>query len=182
MHNFTLKKFLKRFLKFLKRFNNNLETYKVLLRVIEIEQDEHEEYVVNIQVVNKRISFKTTPEKILKDNSLVEKFSPTDIRTLTYLGYLDINSPKYKILAKYLSENDDKILFAIRKKGEINPIIKSADEITKCKDILNNLNQDDAHTVGFINANEQDSSLRKEILIAVENKSNTLNYNNNKSF
>lgn len=175
MYDFTITKFINLCIKFFKKFNNNLETYKVLLRVIEIEQDEYDEYIVTVQVINKLISFKTTPEKILKDNSLVEKFSPTDIRTLTYLGYLDINSPKYKILAKYLSENDDKILFAIKKKGETKPIIKSAAEIANSQDILSNLNQHDAHTIGFINANEQDNFLKNELLIAIENSSNTLN-------
>lgn len=37
-----------------------------------------------IQLINKSITLYTKPEENLKD----DKFSPYDIRTLTYLGYL----------------------------------------------------------------------------------------------
>ncbi|HVV68480.1 MAG TPA: hypothetical protein VHE99_05545 [Gammaproteobacteria bacterium] len=60
-----------------------------------------------------------------------------------------INNPKYKILAQHLSEQQDKMLFALRKKGQKNVIIKTADEIMKEKDILNNLKAEDAQMIGY---------------------------------
>lgn len=85
-------------------------------RLAEIIQDEDGSYYVTIQVINKNITFRTKPEEILAENNLVNQFSPTDIRALTYLGYLGINSPKYKILAKNLSSQDSGIIFTVKKK------------------------------------------------------------------
>jgi len=73
--------------------------------------------MVTIKVINKNISFTIKPDEILAKDSMVDLFSPRDVRTLTYLGYLGINSPKYKILARRLSENNDKTIFALQKRG-----------------------------------------------------------------
>ena len=97
-------------------------------RVVEINQTETDDYIVTIQIINKSIVFETKPDEILAHDHLVNQFSPCDVRTLTYLGYLSMNNPQYRILAQRLSENNDKVLFALRKKGEKTVIIKTADE------------------------------------------------------
>ena len=97
---------------------------------------------------------------------MTDLFSPRDVRTLTYLGYLDINSPKYRILAKRLSENDNRMVFAIQKKGEKIPKIKTASEISQDKEILKHIDQHDAHMIGYTAASETmlDEQLAKEKL------------------
>lgn len=52
----------------------------------------------------------------------------TNLLKHNYLGYLGINSPKYKILAQRISE-DNNIIFAIKKKGDKNIYTKTANEI-----------------------------------------------------
>src|SRR5262245_15657190 len=79
------------------------QTYTPAFRLIEIQKNESDEYIVMVQVINKNLTFHSKPEEILAKDDLVDQFSPRDIRTLTYLGYLEINSPKYTILAKRLS-------------------------------------------------------------------------------
>lgn len=144
---------IKYFLKALADLNKK-ENYVPAYRVCEILQDEEGDYIVQIQIINKSLAFKAKPEDILAKDSLVDQFSPRDIRTLTYLGYLGINSPKYKILAKRLSENNDKVIFAMKKKGDSQIITKTADEIVKEKEILENLPAQDAHVVGYTFASE----------------------------
>lgn len=73
-----------------------------------------------IQIIGKATTFVAKPEELLMDDAIVDLFSPRDVRNLTYLGYLGINGPKYKILAQKLSEQADQTLFAILKKGEKN--------------------------------------------------------------
>lgn len=153
--NMTIKKMLrniKSFFKVISKGTANLNAgrvYRPSLRISEICQDEEGQYLVNIQVINKNIAFTSKPEEILAKDSSVDQFSPRDIRTLTYLGYLGINSPKYQILAQRLAENNDQIVFAMRKKGDSSVIVKTAEQIRKEKDIIKNLSPEDAHRIGF---------------------------------
>lgn len=144
-----IKKFFKAFCEAQKR-NRFTPSY----RLVEIMESETGEHIVTVQISNKSIVFKTKPEEILAHDNLVDQFSPRDVRTLTYLGYLSLNNPKYKILAQRLSETNDKTLFAIRKKGDKKIIVKTADEILKEKDILDNLSGKDSHLVGYTIASE----------------------------
>ena|SRR3990167_659918 len=86
-------------------------------RVLSIEQDDDNHYTAVIQMIKKGIIFKMKPEEILANDNLTDSFSQRNIRALTYLGYLGINDPKYKILAKKLSENDSHLIFAIQERG-----------------------------------------------------------------
>ena len=131
------------------------------LRLIEVNKNKDDDYIVTIQIINKNMTFDTKPEEILAKDDMVDQFSPRDIRTLTYLGYLDINGPKYKILAKRLSESQDKVIFALKKKGEKDIIVKTADEIIKERTIIDQLNANDAHLVGYTVASESMTFERK---------------------
>jgi hypothetical protein len=95
---------IKNFIQFIKN-EHEKEVYRPRYKLIEI-MEKNDEYVVVLKLVNKGITLNMKPEEILANDELVDYFSPKDIRTLTYLGYLGINGPKYKILAKQLSEND----------------------------------------------------------------------------
>lgn len=145
-----MKKF-SRFFSIIAQLNRSPVTYRVLA----IEKDVHDEYVALIQVINKQQVFRMKPEAILGDDRLTDCFAPRDVRTLAYLGYLGINSPKYKILAQRLSEGDDKLLFAIQEKGKKHAIVKSAEDISKDEAFLQSLDQKDAHMVGYVTASGQ---------------------------
>ncbi len=133
---------------------NKKGNYTPSYRIAEIFQDEEGDYFVQVQIISKSLAFKAKPEELLAKDNIVDQFSPRDIRTLTYLGYLGINSPKFKILAQRLSESNDKLIFAIKKKGHDKLIAKTADEIVKEKEILENLRPEDAHLVGYTFATE----------------------------
>lgn len=123
-------------------------------RVLSIEQNEDETYVVVVQIINTCQIFRMVPEEILASDEITDLFSQRDIRTLTYLGYLGINSPKYRILAKRLSENDASLIFAIKERGKKQPLIKTAREISCDDKLMSNLHQKDAHMVGYAIATE----------------------------
>jgi hypothetical protein len=156
-HLTTLRHTIKQLMK------NESGCYRAAYRVVDIEQDEDGEYFVVVQIIGKSISYKAKPEKLLADNKIVNLFSPVDIRNLTYLGYLGINAPKYKILAKQLSQDATQTLFAIHKKGEKGHKIVTANEISTNEELLHGLNQNDAHMVGFTTATEQREVERREV-------------------
>ena len=141
-------------------------------RLISINKNEDGNYLAEIQLVNKSHVFTMKPEEILANDKMTDSFSQRDVRTLTYLGYLDINSPKYEILAKRLSEHDNKLLFAIKERGKKKPIIRTADQIALDEVLISGLHQKDAHLVGFTAATEhisQENLQKKEVLKALEN-------------
>ena len=126
-------------------------------RVISVEENEEGHYEATVQLVGKGLAYRMKPEEILADDKLTDQFSSRDIRTLTYLGYLGINSPKYRILAQRLAE-DDRMIFMLHKKGSKGIEMKTADDLSKDAEILRQMHQKDAHMVGFITANEQSAA------------------------
>ena len=131
-------------------------------RVLSIEQDENDQYTAIIQIKNKNEIFRMKPEEILANDDITDSFSQRDIRMLTYLGYLGINSPKYKILAQRLSEDDSKLIFAIHERGKNKTIVKTASEISSNEHLIAGLHQKDAHMVGYATATEQVIDERKQ--------------------
>ena len=161
----------KQFYKFAKGCKSISTLIKISLpkyphRVVSIEQNEEGNYVAVVQVVNKGQIFRIKPEEILACNTMTDSFSQRDIRTLTYLGYLGINSPKYEILAKRLSENDHQMFFSIKERGTNKYFVKTANEISSDQNFITGLRQKDAHMLGYATAIEQMNSeeIQKEKL------------------
>ncbi len=166
--NFIVK--IKNFIQFIKN-EHEKEVYRPRYKLIEI-IEKNDEYVVVLKLVNKSITLNMKPEEILANDELVDHFSPKDIRTLTYLGYLGINGPKYKILAKQLSEND-KVSFFLKKKGNDKIIIKTAEQVLHETDIVYGLNPEDAKTVGYIAGSEsvvREQNQKENLLKSEQNK------------
>lgn len=127
------------------------------LRIVEIFQDEEKDYFVVVQAIGKSVTFKMRPEKILANDKLTNQFAPIDIRSLTYLGYLGINAPQYKLLAERFS-SEGNALFAVIKKGEKKPMVKSASEVLSNKKILASLDNEDVARISFFAASEANIS------------------------
>jgi hypothetical protein len=159
-----LSRFFKKFRQYIKQDSN---TYTPRLRIVEIFQDHHKDYFVVVQTIGKSITFKMKPEKILANDRLTNQFSPVDIRSLTYLGYLGINSPQYKVLAERFSEDGNE-LFAVVKKGEIQPMVKTASEVLGDKAILSSLDKEDIARISFFAATE--SNNQPSVLLTKNNK------------
>lgn len=143
--------------------------YRPTYRLMEIIEIEEGEFNVKVVCISNNESIVTKPEAILADDIFVDKFSPGDIRTLTYLGYLGVNLPRYKILAKRLAENQDKLVFAVKKRGDDNVVIKTASEIISEKEILSNLPAKDAQMLGYTIAQESLVSEEKLKANAINN-------------
>lgn len=75
------------------------------------------------------------------------------VRTLTYLGYLGINQPKYKILAQRLADEGN-VVFVVTEKGAKETILKTASEIMRDNKLIQNMNSSDASAVGYASALE----------------------------
>lgn len=154
--------FFKRSIEFFHKISY-MQCYHPVYRLIEISEDVSGDYFAKIQIINKNKMFSVKPEEILANDDLVNCFSPCDIRALTYLGYLGVNKPKYKILAKRLSQEADKIIFSIKKKGEKSVIVKTADEIINQMNVLKDFDAEDSHAIGYVAASESVSNEKNEM-------------------
>lgn len=144
-------------------------------RLVEIKQDKHGIYIATIQLAQKNQIIKMRPEEILASDDMTLGFSPLDVRTLTYLGYLGINAPKYKVLAKHMSQIDDRMHFALQKKGSNKVEYKTASEISSDKALLEDLDRLDIHSIASAATEEkflQDEKQRKTLLKSIEKKNN----------
>ena len=148
-----------------KALTSSVATYKPIYRVINIKQNEANAYDVVIQVIGKATTFTVKPETLLMDDAMVKLFSPIDVRNLTYLGYLGINTPKYKILAQKFSEEAEKTIFAVLKQGNKKYQSATAAELSTDKKIINGLTQKEAHKVGFIAGIEHMTQIRKKQIL-----------------
>jgi hypothetical protein len=146
-------KYFVNLVEWLKDLNQVKTQYKCC--IMNIEQNTDEDYFLSVQIRGQRPLVKMKPEDILVDDELTNCFSPCDVRTMTYLGYLGINNPKYKILAKRLSKKDNRLWFALKEKGSNKPIIKTAEQIRHSPEILASMAQEDAHMVGYTDASEE---------------------------
>ena len=144
--------------------------YTPSYRVLEILQDGEGSYTVHMQVIGKSLTFRAKPEELLSEDKVVDQFSPRDVRTLTYLGYLGINAPKYKILAQRLID-DNKVVFAIQKRGAKEVLIKTAEQILQEKEIINSMRPDDAKTIGYRGGAENLQDEKNEMKIALKKSS-----------
>lgn len=138
------------FKKCIRIFNyiNHNPTFQPKYRIIEIIEDENDSYTVHTQIINTKLTFHTTPQEILMDDNFVDGFSPRDVRTLTYLGYLVLKGPKFTIMAQRIIENN-KVIFAIKQKGQKELIIKKASEILHEQDIISHMSPTDAIKIGY---------------------------------
>lgn len=137
--------------------------HRFAYRVVDIEELEQGHYQVTVQVSGKSTVFKTTPSKLLADDNMVDQFSQRDIRALTYLGYHEIHSPKYHILATKHIKDQSQTVFAVKKRGEEEVMVKTAAELSSDKEIVSNLSQEQAHMLGFTSGTEQTSDEQRQM-------------------
>ena len=134
---------------------HNTTTYTPIYKLSNILQDENDLYIVNIQIINTNADFTMNPEEILADDCLVDKFSPRDIRALTYLGYTGKNTPQYKILAQTIMDHGASSFIIKKVKGnDIITVTNQELKEYKYKNIIEKMSPTDAHIVGYTQAQE----------------------------
>ncbi|MCE3268673.1 MAG: hypothetical protein K0R49_925 [Burkholderiales bacterium] len=152
--------FIKRAFRLLRKINIS-EAYRPRYRLLEIFKEEDDKFTALIQLINKNVTFYAKPEDILADDKFVDSLSPRDVRTLTYLGYLEINQPTYKLLAQRFTENNSNI-FVVKKRGDNKPLIKTAAEINQEAEILLNMSAHDARAIGYALATSEINQEKEE--------------------
>lgn len=124
-------------------------------RVSDYAKNENGEYEVNVQMIGKNVIFKTTPKQVMVDNFLLESFSKSDIRLLTYLACEDIKEPTHEVLGQKFVRTLNKFFFKLKHGKTGQEIEKSAEEISADPSLIKQLKPEDAHVVGYVTANEQ---------------------------
>ena len=146
--------------KYRKYFFEKKYPYKVI-DIIET-NNENNDIEVLVQLSNSLVKRKMSPEEILLDDENTKSFSPTDIRAITYIGYISSkkNQSKYKSIANKLSLKDNRMKFLVVDEEENSIMSGYSNEIYQNKEVINNIDSIDAYKLGYTTAIE---SQNKEI-------------------
>lgn len=132
-------------------------------RIVDINKNKDDEHILTVQVTGKSLpSLEYTPHEIASNNALLSGFSKKDVRTITYFATLETTLPEYRIQEQIF--HDDKILFKLKKRRSKDMINKTAEEISQDKALLANLEQKDAHTIGYTLRSNQECEVEKSNL------------------
>ncbi|HLB42977.1 MAG TPA: hypothetical protein VJN02_09070 [Gammaproteobacteria bacterium] len=163
-NHWFLKDYIKPLLNLVYELNKQVQQQDAY-RIIEITQDKNGVYTLKVQMIGKSIPpIKYSPQEIAGNDNLMAGFSKQDIRTITYLATVEMLKPKYEIHTQEIKNDSDRVFFKLKRQGSNQLIEKTADEITKDKEILNELNQVDAHKIGYSLRNDQETLIKKFVL------------------
>lgn len=132
-------------------------------RIVDHNTDKDGQHHLTIQIVGKSVTFKSTPQKILADDDLVEHFSRKDIRTITYLACQDLEKPKHRIILQEFCQKLNRLVFGVKNPKKDEVLRKMPSEISQDKELLKTLSQEDAHLVGYATATEQMNAEKEAI-------------------
>lgn len=121
-----------------------------IYRIVNIKKLPNEQCKLIIQVIGKSMFLEYTPQKIAADDCMLEGFSKKDIRTITYFACEQIKKPKYKIIMQNFCDKLNRIVFKLQKRDGADEIItKTANQIFLDKNLINSLDHDDMHSIGY---------------------------------
>jgi hypothetical protein len=120
-----------------------------IYRIIEVKQSAGK-YKVVIQLIGKSIFFEYTPQEIVTNDRMLEGFSKQDIRNITYLACESIKKPKYKIVMQQFCFHFNKMLFQLKKCNSNEVIMKTANQISLDKNLINSLSHEDVQSISYI--------------------------------
>tara|TARA_R110002167_G_scaffold93474_7_gene250499 strand:- start:8286 stop:8786 length:501 start_codon:yes stop_codon:yes gene_type:complete len=149
------------------------KTYTPKYKLEEIYEVNREYWVKVIEVgmapimLGKRTPKDLYPNDILADDDLTSLFHPLDVRSLTYLGYVNMNAPEFEIIREKTNEGNDRI-FIVSVKGKSDCEIKTSYEI-QSPNIVKKLNTQDAYRVGEL-SNQMESKEELELIKKARNK------------
>ena len=126
-----------------------------IYRICEVVHTTFQEPKIIAQVVGKSACFECTPQEVVESDWLLEGFSKKEVRMITYLAYQHMHKPKYQIFIQRFSENRKKMIFTLKKLGTDIFISKTAAEISLDKTLINELQQEDVLSIGYVAGYEQ---------------------------
>jgi hypothetical protein len=109
---------------------------------------------VKINIFGTGKIFESTPQEIVADDQMLEGFSKKDIRRITYHACININKPKFQVIAQSFSEKLNKMIFKVKKQNSSKILEKTADEILSTNAMISHLTPNDAHRIGFVYGSE----------------------------
>ena len=134
-----------------------------LYRLVETKEKDDGQYCLSFQVIGKATIFKTTPEKVLKNETAIELFSSKDINTINQLVYRNLSAPKNKIIGKVFSGEINALVFKIESGSNHSINEKTASILSRDNNFIKNLSPQDAHTIGYAAAQEE--SEKEKVMI-----------------
>jgi hypothetical protein len=111
-----------------------------------------------IQIIGKSTVFECTPKEIVSDSSLLEGFSKSDVRTITYFACEQLNQPDYTISTQELDVKSNRAIFKLKKRGNKKTLSKTAAEITVDKILINNMAKEDICSISYLAGYEHGSN------------------------
>jgi hypothetical protein len=123
-------------------------------RLVDIMQDKSANYVLRIQVTGKSSFFTCSPREVMVNDHLMEGFSKKDIRTIAHYAAQTEKKPKYRIVIQEFCEKLNRMIFRLIGQGLSDQIEKTAQEISLDNQLIQQLNPEDAHLVGYTTASE----------------------------
>lgn len=122
-------------------------------QVIDIKEGSKQGTSIVVQCVDKPSVFESSPAAIVENESMLERFSKRDVRTITYLAEQAQNKPKYTIIAQLFG--GEHTVFRLRVTGTSDYIEKTAQEISMDANLIETLSRADALLVGYVSASEK---------------------------
>jgi len=135
---------------FFKKYSDQQQFQQTIYRIIEVKQLSSGQYKLIIQVIGKSTVIECTPQEIVTNDQMLEGFSKKDVRAITYFACERASKPKYKIVMQEFCEIFDKIIFKLKKHNSDEVILKTADQISLDKNLMNNLSQEEACSISYV--------------------------------
>lgn len=134
-------------------------------KLLEVERcNKTNQVKLHVQVCLKNIFLVFKPEELVSNENVLCCFSPLDVKQITTIALQEATQeesskvqrvPQYKIIFHYYSKKDKKEMIVLSYKGKDERIIKSAQEISRDKNILTELDAVDANRIGYAAGYEQ---------------------------
>jgi len=134
----------------LKNHNHQNQQQDDIYRITEVKQSSSGSCKIAVQLIGKSIQIECTPEEIVADDRMLEGFSKKDVRSITYLACAQIKKPKYKIIVQEFCETLNRILFKLRGQNNDETIVKTANQISLDKNLINGLSREDMQSISYI--------------------------------
>jgi DNA integrity scanning protein DisA with diadenylate cyclase activity len=150
------------YLSFLIKMRKKLRRREHIFKLVEVIENKQKEAILQIQVVNKANFFQCTPTELVLRDDILAGFSANDVRTITYLAAQYHYAPKAQVVSYRFSESIKRFLIRLKTKSQVVEE-SSASGVAKDAELLNALNQQDAHKIGYLAALEQIDQEREQL-------------------
>lgn len=140
---------------FLKNCNNETANQQNIYRIVVVKKCTPEQIKLIVQIIGKSIAVEFTPQEVVANDQLLQGFSKTDIRTITWLACQQVSKPKYKIVMQEFCDGLKEILFKLKKRDSEEVVCKTAGQITLDKNLIKNLSQENVCCISYAAGYEQ---------------------------